>query len=293
MTFSQSKRLNLACGSTYIADKLWVNVDFYPHSLDVIQLNLLNPLPFPDNSFDLVYSSHFIEHVPRHLVSGLMAEWLRVLRPGGILRLVLPDCQEMFSEYLRMREAGNHEHANFVILEIIDQCVRSKPGGLLAEYYQSLANRNYSSHLNLSEYVFNRTGETLEAYILTNHHANSPNKIKWSILAKKEYIKKLFRLLRRIKSAFRTYKFRLGLSLLPKAFIQQNISLAGIGELHKWLWDFHQIQASLIEVGFTNIQRVSYSDSSFYDFPFYPLDIDEHGFPRKGNESMYIEAIKT
>ena len=45
-------------------------------------------LSFPDNTFDRLIAAHVLEHLPQpHLV---LREWVRVLRPGGILSLVLP-----------------------------------------------------------------------------------------------------------------------------------------------------------------------------------------------------------
>ena len=61
---------------------------------------------------------------------------------------------------------------------------------------------------------------------------------------------------------------------LPRAFRLQNVSLAGVGERHLWLWDFHQLKSALEAVGFIAVQRVSASTSAVADFPFYPLDLD-------------------
>ena len=44
-------------------------------------------LPFPDSSFDEVYSSHCIEHIDWHDVEATIAEWARVLRPCGTLEI--------------------------------------------------------------------------------------------------------------------------------------------------------------------------------------------------------------
>lgn len=45
-------------------------------------------LPFGDNSFDRLIATHVLEHMPDpHLV---LAEWSRVLRPGGVMSIILP-----------------------------------------------------------------------------------------------------------------------------------------------------------------------------------------------------------
>jgi hypothetical protein len=81
-------------------------------------------------------------------------------------------------------------------------------------------------------------------------------------------------------------------SLLPKAFKEQNLSLAGIGERHHWLWDFYQLKYVLEVVGFDSVQRCHCNTSQISDFPFQPLDVNSDSQPRKGQQSMYLEAIK-
>jgi hypothetical protein len=58
------------------------------------------------------------------------------------------------------------------------------------------------------------------------------------------------------------------------------------------VWDFYSLKKKLEAVGFVDVKRVSANTSIIKDFPFYPLDLDDRGQPRKGAESMYIEAIK-
>src|SRR5262245_32947651 len=47
---------------------------------------------FPDGTFDAVYASHVLEHLaPRGALEAGLSEWHRVLRPGGILYVSVPD----------------------------------------------------------------------------------------------------------------------------------------------------------------------------------------------------------
>jgi hypothetical protein len=82
------------------------------------------------------------------------------------------------------------------------------------------------------------------------------------------------------------------IKLLPGAYAAQNVSLAGVGERHHWLWDFHQLCSTLDAVGFESCVRRSHKTSDISGFPLYPLDMDDDGLPRKGAESMYVEAQK-
>jgi len=49
----------------------------------VSYLNLGKPLPFPDESFDFVFSSHVFEHISRTRMPALLGEISRILAPGG------------------------------------------------------------------------------------------------------------------------------------------------------------------------------------------------------------------
>jgi predicted SAM-dependent methyltransferase len=53
--------------------------------------DLAHSLPFADASVDVVYSSHFVEHLFRDEAIVLMRESLRILRPGGLVRVCVPD----------------------------------------------------------------------------------------------------------------------------------------------------------------------------------------------------------
>lgn len=53
--------------------------------------DLAHSLPFPDASVDVVYSSHFVEHLFRDEAIVLMRESLRILKPGGLVRIAVPD----------------------------------------------------------------------------------------------------------------------------------------------------------------------------------------------------------
>lgn len=53
--------------------------------------NAAKPLPFEDNTFDLVYASHVLEHIPWYKVEEVVKEWVRILKPGGVLEVWVPD----------------------------------------------------------------------------------------------------------------------------------------------------------------------------------------------------------
>ena len=131
-------KVNLACGTVFVDGDDWQNLDFSPAGPAVRRANLLARLPLADGSADAVYSSHFLEHIPREQVPGFLRECRRVLRAGGIIRLVTPDLENICRAYLAARETGEEDKANLVVLELVDQCVRRRTGGLLGQELRRL-----------------------------------------------------------------------------------------------------------------------------------------------------------
>ncbi len=268
--------LNVACGSCFVEDDLWLNLDFAPVSPAVKQANLLGRLPCPDNSLKLVYSSHFLEHIPYDDVRKFLAECYRVLAKEGVIRLVVPDLENICREYLRCRDLGEHEKADFCIIELLDQCVRTRVGGRLGEYFHTIK-KNPVQFATMIEYVKHRTGEDV---------LNLPSIMS---LPPKTIIGKVKRkILQQLLFAW----IRLLTSLLPSAFRQQNVSFASVGEKHAWMWDFYTLSQKLAEVGFRDIQKVGFDKSRMAEFPLIPLDMNSDGTPRKGHSSLYVEAVK-
>lgn len=63
---------------------------------------------------DTIYSSHMLEHLDRAEAQSFLAECRRVLRPGGILRLAVPDLRNAAYQYLRLSDAdGFLRHLQF------------------------------------------------------------------------------------------------------------------------------------------------------------------------------------
>ncbi len=96
---------------------------------NVLVHNLAKGIPFPDGSVDAVYHSHFLEHLDRPIAEQFLREVRRVLRPGGIHRIAVPDFEKACREYLQdldrigddVENANGHEQ---YIATIIEQSVR-------------------------------------------------------------------------------------------------------------------------------------------------------------------------
>lgn len=94
--------LNLGCGSSFHPD--WINIDFFDHDGKVIAYDLRLGIPFADCSFDVVYHSHVLEHFPQAYAARFLRECFRVLKPGGLLRVVVPNLEEIAKAYLQSIE---------------------------------------------------------------------------------------------------------------------------------------------------------------------------------------------
>ncbi len=82
-------RLHLGCGAKRIPGFFHIDVQSYPH---VDHCGPVEDLSFlGDGTVALIYASHVLEHFGRMTYQAALREWRRVLRPGGVLRLAVPD----------------------------------------------------------------------------------------------------------------------------------------------------------------------------------------------------------
>ena len=78
-------------------------------SIDVTQdcdlyWDLRKGIPFPDGTVDVVYSSHLFEHLTFDQGQTVLRECLRVLKPGGLFSISVPDARMYIEVYLGIRE---------------------------------------------------------------------------------------------------------------------------------------------------------------------------------------------
>jgi len=103
--------LHLGCGS--INHEKFVNIDALPAPHIHYIRSLDNLSPFKDETVDLIYASHCLEHFSHRKIPSILEEWFRVLKPGGVLRLSVPDFDAIYRIY-----SASHDDLN-AILEIL------------------------------------------------------------------------------------------------------------------------------------------------------------------------------
>ena len=262
------KKLNIGCGDTFINDISWINIDIDSNSKDVISHNILKDIPFSNESFDFIYTSHFIEHIPLEKIDFFFRECSRVLKKGGYIRIVTPDLEEMCQSYIHYKQ-NNKKKKEFVSIEIIDQLVRKKKGGKLKEIINNYLENKDQEMIN---FINSRTGYFLKKKSNNNNVSNS--------------------IILKLKKKLTLMYIKLILSFLPDAFKSQNVSLTDIGENHTWIWDFDNIKEYLIKYDFNCIEKKEFNTTQVDFFSPYELDVFNQDIPRKGLQSMFIEAKK-
>jgi ubiquinone/menaquinone biosynthesis C-methylase UbiE len=97
-------QLHLGCGKRYLPGFVHVDLDDFPH---IDYRSSIDRLPmFGDETVDLIYCCHAFAYFDRVQAMTVLREWLRVLRPGGILRLAVPDFAALVRHY---QASGNLE----------------------------------------------------------------------------------------------------------------------------------------------------------------------------------------
>lgn len=273
--------LNIGCGKSYHPD--WINCDINPVDSEVIWVDVGDKLPFKSSTFDVCYSSHVIEHLEKNQVSIFLDECYRVLRPGGIIRLAVPNLESLVTEYLRVlnlvmqNNVKNSYEYEWLMLELYDQCTRNRSGGMMKEFIRNLPTEFFP-------YVRSRVGFEFDEIIGENFESLRNNK-------------KLLKLdLKKIGSTVNKLRVTVAMTLVylvagKRAYQNsKNGIFRGDGEIHQWMYDRYSIGKVLNQARFDKVAICKPGESSIFEFEKYSLEVYE-GKERKP-DSLYIEAFK-
>jgi SAM-dependent methyltransferase len=158
-----SKLINLGCGLRTHPE--WTNVDFSPYTQlrkrmwlaillhktgilsdarwhrlnelpeNIFSWNLARGIPFSNDSFDVVYHSHFLEHLSKDHALKFLQDCYRVCKPNGIIRIVVPDLQYIIKRYMdaisgiTVEREDAWEQYDAALYDLFDQMVRKNSAG--------------------------------------------------------------------------------------------------------------------------------------------------------------------
>jgi len=266
-------KLNFGCGTRFAAG--WTNIDFHSSAKEVQRVNLLAGFPFPDRAFDVVYSSHVLEHFTPEQAAFLVSEAWRVLKAGGILRTVLPDLEDSCREYMRVLKLDDSDPKKqqlykWATIELLDQLVRTNPGGSMGTFMHSVA---ISGDRQGIEYIQSRT----ESHLGTQEPPTGSRLTR--ITPAKLLTKSMYAYLSLIKR------------LVPKNLRPMVWTGTTIGERHRWMYDKYGLRLLMQSCGFGDIRFLRHDESAIPGFRDDGLDSNQDGTPYK-NVSLYCEATK-
>jgi predicted SAM-dependent methyltransferase len=282
------KLLNLGCGPRFSSDPAWTNIDFQSRDSHVIAHDLKRGIPFGDNTFDVVYHSHVLEHFFRKDALRFLRECRRVLKKGGVLRVVVPDLEGVVKTYLHALDLASQDderwkqNYEYVMLELYDQAVRERPGGEMGDYLK------HEQIPNL-EFVLEQGG--VDAQIIMDEarraadHSN-PGAGNQSVLG--QLPRRVYRYLRR--TGF-------GREALLRLILGQEYGVLQLGrfrrrgEPHLWMYDRYSLLKLLRDSGFSSPQLFGAAESQVTNWTDFDLDTEPDGAVYKPY-SLYAEARK-
>jgi len=248
------KLINIGCGRSFHTD--WVNIDIVSSCPEVRQHDIRKNLPYPDAEFDACYTSHVLEHLRPQEAERLIAECRRILKPQGIIRVVVPDLETIAREYLNVLEkvaAGEQKLERFLL----------------------------KSNLANKEFILSRIGAEAENYWLSQ----TTQKSVWEKISNKKpswFFEKTRNLI--LKSLVRMIAGNEAKQAFEEGLFRNS------GEIHRYMYDRFSLRRLLKQSGFTNVCVCRPDDSRITDFNNYNLDV-LNGKTRKP-DSLFVEAIK-
>ncbi len=269
------KLLNLGCGLRTHPD--WCNVDLVAATPGVVEHDLLRGLPFADDSWDAVYHSHVLEHLTPADARRFVSDCFRVLKPGGVIRIAVPDLQRIARAYLteieKVLAGSTNSRANleWMHLELLDQMVRYESGGEMQRFAndQALLNRPF---------IESRVGG--EPFAQTTR-VKRPKK-RLTLQRVSRWITKLRRSAAR--AAVTLIAGRAAAEAFREGLFRQS------GQVHRWMYDQISLSELLGESGFTGVRPCEATESRIERFADYELDTCD-GQVRKP-DSLFIEGVK-
>lgn len=263
-------------------------MDIAPQGPGVIQHNLSSGIPLPDASCAVVYHAAVLEHMRRADALTFLQECNRVLEPGGIIRVGVPDLERLCRLYLQKLEAalaGDEAAASdydWIMLELYDQTVREQSGGDMLAYLRQ-------NPLPNERFVYAQIGEEGRQLVQALRSQNTPQP-KHLTFTTEPFLR---RLRRRVAAWPETAKQRLLARLVGedglRALAIGRFRLAG--EVHQWMYDRYSLAQLLQAAGFCDPIVQDATSSQIPDWVAFHLDTLSDGTVIKP-DLFFMEAMK-
>ena len=99
----QTRYLEIGPGTEPLSGFEVLNIQDAPFVDYIVDISRANT-PFTDNSFDLIYCSHVLEHIPWYETEKVLKELNRILKPGGALEVWVPDGLKICKTFVEFEE---------------------------------------------------------------------------------------------------------------------------------------------------------------------------------------------
>lgn len=279
--------VNLGCGSRY--HPAWTNIDIVPQGPGVIQHDLSRGIPLRGGSCSVVYHAAVLEHMRGTDALAFLLECHRVLQPGGILRVGVPDLEQLCRVYQHTLEAAiaGDEAAtrdyDWIMLELYDQVVREQSGGDMLAYLRQDPLLNES-------FVYARIGNEgrhLVQALRQQTRACTPT----GSTSTKPFLRRLRKRLSRIPAAakHRLQRWLLGADGMRALEIGR---FRLCGEVHHWMYDRYSLARLLEKAGFCDPIVRDPRSSQIPEWNGFYLDTLPDGEVIKP-DLFFMEAVKT
>jgi predicted SAM-dependent methyltransferase len=95
-------KLHLGCGPVHLDGYTNIDIRYLP-GVDVVD-NIMFLRKFKENSVDLIYASHVLEHFSRWDYKRVLKRWFELLNKDGILRIAVPDFEAVVKYYTQTKD---------------------------------------------------------------------------------------------------------------------------------------------------------------------------------------------